>query len=427
MVPGRAVSGLSVYSSYYAVSTLPSQPRVLLSCTCRHDLRAALDRRPRGGRRLAGVARCGTPRRLARDRHHRPLSGRRPAGGLAGAGARRLRRSGGGGRPRLRARLAGRPGIPHAGRHRAGAGARRADRRAALEPRVGHVLPDADGDLRHRAARHADGGWRPRLRPGGDRTPVVPRRRLGARDLAQGLRGRIRHERADLGGHQRAAGRRRTPDHDCRRRAGRAGRGVRQAHRRRAVAVAGGDGRDGLRPAGHLRGGRRPPAHHLAPRSARLARPGQRRGVLGAAVGRPLGAERRHAGQERRLPVRQPVLRGLVDDAPRQRPSRRGHALEGEQPQRAAERHRGAARPAHHAAHPRRLRVRRRQLRGAARAERPDGRAALDEQRDDGTEPLGHGVPRAAGRALLRQRRRGGSDHRAVHAGGATWSSTGHI
>ena len=170
------------------------------------------------------------------------------------------------------------------------------------------------------------------------------------------------------GRRQRAAGGRRAPHRPRRRRARRAGGRLRQAHRPRALARRRRGRRDGLRPANHLRGRRRAAAHHLAHRRADVARPGDRRRLLERAVGGPLGAERRHAGPRRQLPVRQPVLPGLADDAPAHRPPRRHQAVGGHEPQRAPGRHRGAARPDHHAHRRGRPHLRRRQLRASCAA-----------------------------------------------------------
>ena len=182
---------------------------------------------------------------------------------------------------------------------------------------------------------------------------------------------------------------RRPAHHGRGRRARRARRRLRQAHRRGDLARDRDRYRDGLCPAGHLRGGRRPATDRLASAGARVARSGDRRALLGAAVGRLHGRHRRHPRAERRLPAGLAVLQRLDDDAAQPGPARRDPSLAGPEPQRAAGRHRHHPRHGDDADHHRRLRLRGRQLRRAPCARRADRRAPLDEPGHDRAGALG--------------------------------------
>ena len=270
----------------------------------------------------------GPARGLARDGHRRGAP-RRVEGRLAHADPLGLLRARGRGRPRVHHRLAGGSGLAHAGRDRADACPRRGERRGAVDPRVADVVPHALGQLRGRPPVHAHRRRRPRLRRRRHRTLVLFRRRDRRGALGEGLRGRVRHERPGVGHRQRPAGRRRPPLDGRRRRARRPRGRLRQAHRRRAVAGDRGRGRDGLRAAGHLRGGRGAAAHRLASARPRVARPRDRRALLGAAVGRLDGGHGGDAGPERQLPARLAVLQRLADDAVEPGPARRRRAVAG--------------------------------------------------------------------------------------------------
>ena len=141
-----------------------------------------------------------------------------------------------------------------------------------------------------------------------------------------------------------------------------------------------------------IRGGWRPPAHHLASDGADVARSGHRPGLLGPTLGgwgRDVGGDAR---QERRLSVRDAVLQRVDDDAAEPRPAGGHDALEGREPERDAERDRRAALVDHHATDHRRLHLWGRQLRRAVWAGRADRRSPLDERRDDRPGAMGHRV-----------------------------------
>ena len=95
--------------------------------------------------------------------------------------------------------------------------------------------------------------------------------------------------------------------------------GVRQAHRRGDLARDRGHLRDGLRPAGHLRGGRHQTADRLASDRSDVTQPGNRRRVLGPALGSARERVGRHTGPRRRLPARVAVLSWVDDDAAQRR------------------------------------------------------------------------------------------------------------
>ena len=368
------------------------------------------------------MARGRAARDLDRDRHPARVPGRGAHRQVARARQWRLRRSRRGERPRVRPRLRGDRAADD-GRHRAHPGPRRGDGRGALDPRVDHHLPDADVHLRHRSARHADRRRRPGLRDRLDRAHPLPGRRDRRRDLGEGHSGGVRHEHPRLGHVERAARRRRPGHLSGRRRAGRIGDGVRQAHRCGGLARAGDPHRDGLQPAPDHRGGRRPAVDRLAPARAYVTRSRDRRGVLGRAV---RGARQHDGGRrrpERLVPVRVGLLHRIDDDAARPRPPVGLGALEGRHQPRPAERHRGrrgdrSPRGDDHAARCRRLHLRHRQPRAGARAAGRHRRANLGGGGAHESQPLGIGLLRPARRPLLRLQRERRSDHRAVQPEG---------
>ena len=280
------------------------------------------------------------------------------------------------------------------------------------------VLPHAVGELRGRSPGHPDRRRRPRLRRRRHWAAVLLRRRDRGGALAEGLHGRVRHERPGVGHRQRPARRRRPAPDRRRRRARRPGGGLRQADRRGALAGDRGRGRDRLRTADHLRGRRRPPAHRLASAGPRVAGPRDRRDLLGAALGRLDGDHGGDPGAERQLPAGFAVLQRLAHDAAEPGPSGRDGAVAGPQPQRAAGRDGHHPRDGDDPDHHRRPRLRRGQLRRAAGARRRHGRTSLDESGHDGPGTLEHRLPRAAPGPVLRQQRRGVPHARPVHAGG---------
>ena len=116
-------------------------------------------------RGLGAVAQRRPPGSLARDRDCRRAF--RTTGlkvEVARADPLRFCGAGRGGRPGVRPRLARGSGVAHARRDRASGRPRRRDRRAAVGPRVGHLVPHAAGLVRHRPARYPNGGRRPRVR-----------------------------------------------------------------------------------------------------------------------------------------------------------------------------------------------------------------------------------------------------------------------
>ena len=178
------------------------------------------------------------------------------------------------------------PETPRHGRHGARAGPRRADGRRPLDVRMAGRLPEPAALLRHGTARHADGGRRLRVRCRRRGDAPVPGGGDGRGDLAARHRRGIRHHGAGLG-YVELTARRRRPRHLHRwGRTGRARRRVRHRDRRRGLAGDRCRDGNGIRPARHLRGGRRPTAHHLAPGGRGLAQSGDGRRLLAGAGGR---------------------------------------------------------------------------------------------------------------------------------------------
>ena len=222
--------------------------------------------------------------RVERDRPRRALRRRGPDREVADARAGRLRGAGRGRRSRLRARLPGDARQPHHGRPRAPAGSRRGDRRRALDRGVARRLPQPAVQVRHGPAGDAARRRRPGLHPRGGGDAVVLRHGDGRPRLARRHGGRLRRDGARLRRLAVAAGRGRPPHRAARRRAGCQGRRLRQGHRGRGVAGTGVELGARLLVADRHHLGRRAAAHRLARVRRLVARSGDRRGLLGAAL-----------------------------------------------------------------------------------------------------------------------------------------------